>query len=386
MAKIAAMGAEGRRATAWVALALALLPWWGRVDGQDAAADGLRGRVAALEAERDRLRERLEALELELALEREARLRREQEWLTYTRTVSALVPSSRRAELPAFGPHLPAVAEASAGDQVGPDEAELAAQRRVEEVRSGLRALLAAEAVRGLDLLEVGRVGEDHAGPVVFRLLDDEGRLAGSLYAERLRLEASLAGRSLTLVLEDGHESHGGQRTPFGNDADPTGPAASRIPLQGLDPAPWIESLPELFGQAPSDAPPDDGLWDLAYVQVKLNELLREDGTAGWLRLRRLGGVRNGVLRDVHAEVLDPQGRLERRVFADRLTLEDSGGGIVLRFEDGIHLRGDERSPFLAGGWRVWLPRARAQTWVGAGLPGLVAVPSGPAAAGRSGR
>jgi len=242
---------------------------------------------------------------------------------------------------------------------------------------------MAVEGLRGIDLLEAGTVGDGATGPVVFRLLDADGRLAGSLYAERLRLEASLAGRTLTIVLEDGYESHGGQRTPIGNDGDPAGPPAWRIPLEGLDPRPWMESLGELFGELPDDAPPDDGLWDLAYVQVTLNALLREDASAGWLRLKRLGGVENGVLRDVHFEVLDAEGRLERRVFADRLTLEGSAEGVVLRFAGGVHLRGEERTPFLDGGWRVWLPNARVDAWRAAGLPGLVPSPSGPAAAGR---
>jgi hypothetical protein len=382
--------AEGRRGTPWAALLLALLPWWGRGTGDDPAARApaadLRARVASLEAERDALRARVEALEQELARERDARLVREQEWLDYLLTLGSLVPEQRRLELPSFGPHLPRVEEAAAPAGSQPSADERARLRRSEEVRAGLRALLAAEGVRGIDLLEVGTVREGSVGPVVFRLLDGEGRLAGSLYAERLRLEASLAGRTLTIVLEDGHESHGRQRLPFGSDADPAGPPALRIPLEGLDPRPWVESLGELFGQAPDDAPPDDGLWDLAYVQVTLNELLREDAAGGWLRLKRLGGVDNGVLRDVHVEVLDPEGRLERRVFADRLTLEASGEGVVLRFTGGVHLRGEERTPFLDGGWRVWLPRARTEAWRAAGLPGLVGTPSGPASAGRGGR
>jgi hypothetical protein len=383
--------AEGRRGTPGfaplLALLLALLPWWGRGAADDPAPTAdLQARVASLEAEREALRARVEALELELARERDARLTREQEWLDYVRTLGSLVPEPRQLELPTFGPHLPRVdpAEADAAPQLS--AAERAGLRRSEEVRAGLRALLAAEGVRGIDLLEVGRVREGGVGPVVFRLLDADGRLAGSLYAERLRLEASLAGRTLTLVLEDGHESHGGQRTPFGRDADPGGPPAWRIPLEGLDPRPWVDSLGELFGETPDDGPPDDGLWDLAYVQVTLNTLLREDAAGGWLRIKRLGGVDNGVLRDVHVEVLDPQGRLERRVFADRLTLESSAEGVVLRFTGGVHLRGEERTPFLDGGWRVWLPRARTQAWRAAGLPGLVTTPSGPAAAGRGER
>jgi hypothetical protein len=90
------------------------------------------------------------------------------------------------------------------------------------------------------------------------------------------------------------------------------------------------------------------------------------------VRLKRLGGVELGVLRDVHVEVLDAQGVLEQRIFADRLALEALGDGVLLRFEGGVHVRGEERTPFLDGGYRVWLPRARAEDWRAAGLPGLV--------------
>lgn len=375
--------AERGRGVTWVALLLALAPWWGR-GGEDPGEVGeLRARVAALEAERGTLHARIEALELELARERDARLVREQEWLDYTRALGTFLPEERRRELPAWGPHLPVVIEGAPATDAEADPAAVQRARRSDEVRASLRALVAAEGLRGIDLLEVGTVADGAVGPVVFRLLDADGRLAGSLYAERLRLEASLAGRTLTIVLEDGHESHGGQRTPIGNDGDPAGPPAWRIPLEGIDPRPWMESLGELFEELPDDAPPDDGLWDLAYVQVTLNALLREDATGGWLRLKRLGGVDNGVLRDVHVEVLDAEGRLERRVFADRLTLEASPEGAVLRFTGGVHLRGEERTPFLDGGWRVWLPHARLDAWRAAGLPGLVPSPSGPAAAGR---
>jgi hypothetical protein len=378
--------AERGRGATWVALLLALVPWWSRAGDDRAETAQLRERVAALEVEREALRAQVEALRLELAQEREARLSREQEWLDYTRALGTFLPEPRRRELPAFGPHLPQVVEGDSGADADADPAAAERRRRSEEVRVGLRALMAAEGLRGIDLLEVGPVGEGGAGPVVFRLLDADGRLAGSLYAERLRLEASLAGRTLTIVLEDGHESHGGQRTPFGSDADPSGPPAWRIPLEGIDPRPWLESLGELFGELPEDALPDDGLWDLAYVRVRLNGLLREDASGGWLRLKRLGGIDNGVLRDVHVEVLDADGRLERRVFADRLAIEASAEGVVLRFTGGVHLRGEERTPFLDGGWRVWLPHARVDAWRAAGLPGLVPSPSGPASAGRDAR
>jgi hypothetical protein len=354
-----------------LAVALVLAPWRGPLGA--GGGHELNDRLASVEAERDALRARVESLELELAREREARLAREQAWLAYTRAVAELLPSHGEA-LPAFevqgaAPEASKPAETPSSE---PSAKEVAARKRAEEVRAGLRALLASEAVRGLDLLEVGSVQDGFVGPVVFRLTDGQGRLSGSLFAERLRLEGSRAARSLALVLESGYESHAGERTPFGAQDEPAGPPPWRIPLQGLNPDPWIESLPELFAADAAANALDDGLWNTSWVRLTLNSLLRQDTSSGQLRVKRLGGVELGVLRDVHVEVLDAQGVLEQRIFADRLSLEALGDGVLLRFEGGVHVRGEERTPFLEGGYRVWLPRARAEEWRAAGLPGLV--------------
>jgi hypothetical protein len=359
---------------AWaIAVAIGLAPWAGPLGSGDAVE--LRERLSAVEAERDALRARVAQLEEELAREKEARLDRELAWLTYTRSVAELLPAQAGA-LPQFEvvggeDEQPQAAEPPSG----PSRQELAALERAAEVLVSLRALFASEAVRGLDLLEVGSVQDGWVGPVVFRMVDGQGRLSGSLFAERLRLEGSRAARSLAIVLERGYESHGGARTPFGSADEPAGPPPWRIPMQGLDPQPWMESLPELFASQPGDVALDDGLWDVGWVRATLNGLLRQDTSSGWLRLKRLGGVQLGVLRDVHVEVLDEQGALERRIFADRLALEALGNGVLLRFEGGVHVRGEERTPFLDGGHRVWLPRARAEDWRSAGLPGLVNSP-----------
>ena len=90
-----------------------------------------------------------------------------------------------------------------------------------------MRGLFLAEGVHGLDPLELGRVEGGSIGPVVFRLLDADGRLTGSLAAASMRLEASYAARSVTLVLSDGHESRGGERHPFTN-------GERRIPLRPI--------------------------------------------------------------------------------------------------------------------------------------------------------
>lgn len=357
-------------------------------DGGETDAQGrLARRVAELEAEREALLAALEASADELAGERARRLEREEEWLLFTRAVSELEVASDGA-LPAFGPHLP---EVEAPPPERPDPAlmspgERARVERAAAVLTSLRALLFQSGVHSLDLLELGRVNDGWCGPVVFRSLDERGRLAGSLFAERLRLQASRAGRTLTLILEDGHESHGGVRTPFGALDAGEGPRAWRITLADVDPDPWLEALPELFVDSPPEELLDDGGWDLDYVRAKLNQLLREDTQTAWFRLRRLGGVREGVLRDVHLEQLDGEGRVHSRLFADRLLLAPATSGVVLVLEDGVRMRGDEKTPFLDGRQRLFLPRARRALWQEAGLPGFVDGPAGPAAASSSRR
>jgi hypothetical protein len=373
-----------RRPSAFLLAAAALAaPWLApRDDAADAAAEleQLRARVEALELERASLRERLEACQRELALQAEERFERERQWLQYTRAVSGLSGDALAAALPPFQAHVPS----STPPRPAPTAEELARAEADASALARLRALLAAGGVRALDLLTLENYAAARTGPVLFRLLDDRGRLAGSLFAEGLRLEGSVSGRTLTLVLEDGYESHGGERIPFGSAERPDGPPPWRMVLSDTDPRPWLEDLAPLFGDAPLEVPADDGLWDTAWVTVKLNELLRRDTAAGWYRVRRLGGVTDGVLRDVHVELASREGALQRRLFADRLTLSSTGGGIVLTFEDGVFQVGDERTPFPGRVHRLFLPRVDVEDWLATCLPGLAAEPTGAAAARRA--
>ena len=333
---------------------------------------------AALDAARDEHRRcgelrtevesELVALQEELTREREARLAREQEWLAYNHLISSFDLQSVIAEL-GFPVQAEGLEDPLAPREEAEPEPDPVAERSAEVLRS-LRTLMRLEEVRGLDLLEAGRVGEGFTGPVVFRVLDDRGRLAGSLAAERLFLEASRAGRTVTLVLQGGHESRGGARYPFHE-------GVRRILLPHVDPEPWIEALPELFPGAEREPIADDGLWDRAQVRSALNQLLRQDAAGGYYELRALGGVVDGVLRDVQLLDYDRDGRLQRRLFADRMSLaalqpdEPLAKGVVITLEDGISMRGDQKSGFLDGRMRLFLPRARPASWRTARLPGF---------------
>lgn len=316
-----------------------------------------------------------ERLDCELAEVRGKLVDREQEWLTTMQTVAALEPKALPKEFAApnssHGPN----ADAASAPPLDP-KIEAARAESADLLRS-LRNLIAIEDVYGLDLLEVGAIHDGWTGPVVIRELDTNGRTTGSLYAERLRLEGSRAGRSLSIVLEDGYESRSGERHPFENaeSADGTG-GIRRIELAHVDPERWIESAPKLFGPKAALDLDDDGSFDKTATKTALNQLLEEDAASGHYRLKEFAGVAGGVLRKVHLEFFDPSGKLERRLFADRMSVEAQGESVVIVLEDGVQMRGDEKAPFLDGHFRIFLPRAVAATWKAAGVPGLVELPN----------
>ncbi len=257
------------------------------------------------------------------------------------------------------------------------------AQVRAEEIRAALQGLLAADGVHSYQVLTLGRLEQGYAGPVVLRLIDSRGRPAGLIAAERLRLEASRAGRTVTLRLEEGYEERAGVSVPFDGAA---GVAAAgqkprggmrRVTLPGVDPVPWIEAMPELFGAQASQGPPDDGLWDLTAVRQEFNRLLAADPSVGRWRLAGLGGLVSGVLRDVQLVELDADGHPLRRLFADALSLETgSTAGLRIELTDGVQMVGQERTPFLEGRFRLILPRAEPDVWKARGMPGLVNHPA----------
>ena len=315
--------------------------------------------------------EEVRSLRVELAFERDARIARERDWLSWSQALSALAPATL--ELPEFDVHMPVVPSGPFGPE--PTAPERPTEREQAMVRS-LRTLLAVEQVEGFDLIDAGRLGDGVMGPVLFRLLDVRGRLSGSLFGERLRLEGSRSGRSLTIVLEDGYEAHAGVRVPF--DLGPDEPVGlreqggeRRITLPHVDPMPWIEALPELFGSAELGRGPDDGQWNIERVRRALNALCAEDAAHGYPRFKEIGGVRDAVLRDVHIESLDVEGRVNRRLFADRVTLKHAWKGVEILCEDGVQVRGDKKAAFLDGRYRIFLPRANKGRWDAERLPGL---------------
>ncbi len=343
-----------------------------------ASSESAAGRVfAAMPVAKDADGARLDPRELELAelralLERERRRRqeRELEWHEFNKSLFALgvdgiVPAFPVAD--DYRPQEPADAPVDAFDE------ELARQRtaravRLEELRLSLRALMKIEEVRGFDVLELGELGEDFVGPVVFRILDDRGRLAGSLSAARLHFEAARAARVVTFVFEDGSEARGGTRTPF---------ETRRFPVPYVDPLPWLEALPELFSTADLVGPEDDGLWRVEDVRLELNRLLALDTSLGWYRLRTLGGVSGAELVEVQLEALDADGRIEKRLFADRMSIRREAPGIRLVLEEGAIVRGDEKTAFLQGRYEIYLARVDAEAWEKARLPGSAAARSG---------
>ncbi len=337
-------------------VARAELPeWLARIDARSArASDGEQGDAG----------ERIAQLEQELETERARRADRELQWLEFQRALASL-------ELETLRPMLGGTEEVQAGSAAGdPEESpevdsELARTRaRTEEIERSLKTLFRLEGLRGLDLLELGTLGEGWVGPVAFRLLDDRGRLVGGLFAERLRLEASRSARTVALVLEEGFETQGEERLPFAD-------GVRRIPMSHIDPQPWLEALPELFASDVLDPPNDDGLWDHEKLRAELNRLLGLVASAGFLRVHSFGGVMQDVIVDVHLEQFDAEGHLERRLFADRMRILVDPEGSWLVLEGGAFVVGDSKEPFRNGEHRIFLTRAPYSEWRAAALPGL---------------
>lgn len=325
--------------------------------------------------------ERLRLLgELEVALEE--RVAREADFVEFTELLSQVVPPEAPPEVHALLGSEPEPQDQEAEPEEV-DPLELARREREVELLSQLRALLVTERLDALQLLEVGRLGDGHLGPVVLRTLDERGRPVGSLVAERLRLEGSRAGRTLTLVLEEGYEREGTRRFPFeGTAAGEERGGVRRILLPQTLPGPWMRSCPELFPADSLGELQDDGTWQLALVQRALNQLLEVDSELGYHRLVGLGGVTDGVLRAVELEQLDRHGNLVKRLFADRLRILPAERGIELELRDGVQVRGARKDDFLLGRYRIYLPGAEVEAWRTAGLPGLRAVKGSPLAAG----
>ncbi len=323
-----------------------------------------------LQGELDRLGSERDALRTELADAQAQRVAREQEWLEYTRVLSSLeVP--RELELPSQPSFLPAAEEAAPVEPLDP--ALAAAIERAEDARIDLNALLLAEHVFALDFLELGVMNEGWTGPVVARQLDDRGHLIGTLAADRLRLEVSRSGHSVTLVLEVGWESHGGVHVPFGTPEQEGGDRGGirRVALPGIDPAPWVRSLPEIVRPEDLAGPPDDGRWNLIELRLVLGERIRLDSPGGRWRLVGIGGVMGGDIMDVHLAELTAGGRVMRRLFADSMRVRSRGDGLELVLTDGVFERDGEKAPFLDGSYRLFFPAAKPAVWKAAGVPGL---------------
>lgn len=349
------------------------------VSADQAQPAELQRQIAELRVRLDESQQRESQLRAQLEDSEARRIGREQEWLEYSQLLGMVSPARLpggkpfEAELPGATPA--AQPSGALSPAVLPPDPALEARARA--IERSLRTLLRLEDVRGIDLLECGSLAADSIGPVVFRLLDGSGRLAGGLYANHLRLEASRSAHTLTLVLEDGYESRGGEKIPFSGAAPESGRvAARRIVIDGIDPLPWADELRELFGETGLDLSGDDGLWDLVLVRTKLNALLKSDPTGSVYRLRDLGGVMDGILSGVHLERLDEEQQVERRLFADRMRITRSGGGVELILENGVQVRGEqERVPFLDGRYRILLPSADGEAWSSAGIPGLSPAP-----------
>ena len=136
------------------------------------------------------LEQRVRDLEHQLARAETAILRQEeafQSWLQVLSSLSPeLVPTAEAAAVDVGLLDPDEVSEPPAEAGPAPDPADHPDLKRADELAALLRGLLRSEEISGLDLLEPGRFAEGKLGPVVFRTLDDRGRLTGSITAVKI--------------------------------------------------------------------------------------------------------------------------------------------------------------------------------------------------------
>ncbi|MDP6839110.1 MAG: hypothetical protein QF724_09260 [Planctomycetota bacterium] len=346
----------------------------GEADEARRAQDELRREVDELRAELAGQERVNSTLRNDMEVQEEAHRKREGEWLAYTRALASLPL-----------PDVPAAPDFVAPVEVNAVPAEPSAEElaREEELRrlvawdrdacATLDGLLRAEGVTGLDFLTLGAPGEGQAGPVVVRLADERGRPVGNLHAQHFHLEASHAGQSVTLVFEDGGESHGGRpEIPFEH-------GTRRMPLVGVAPKPWLEVLPGLFPEDERAGPSVEDDLELARRVKALGELLLEDTSDGFWRLKACVALSGRTFLEIQLEHRNREGRLDKRLFADQLTasamtnaaantMNSGAGGVVLRLTQGVQDIGGELRPFLQGRHKIFLPSADAKAWRAAGL------------------
>ena len=347
------------------------------VSTQPAQVASAEGEVARLQAQVEDLRSRLVQAESALQAETERRLAREKEWLEYTSGIAKMESLAQGLPKFAVDPAVQPKPEPSTSetDKPEPDKTETNAvppsQADVTAVTRRLRTLLSAEQVAGVDVMELGNVQADHVGPVVLRILDANGRLLSVLAADRLRLECSRAGRSVTLVLEHGYERRNGEKLAFtGGAVDADGRGGVRtIVIPDCDPRPWLEGLPFLFRPEALEPVPHDGSISVESLRAALNVKLREDQLIGHWRVDGIGGVQRSVLYEVAFSQLDEKGNIVRTLVADKATFAALSKGVEVLLEGGAQVKVDSTVPFLDGRYRLVLPRADAEAWRAARIP-----------------
>ncbi len=347
------------------------------VSTQSAQVAGAEGEVVRLQAQVEDLRSRLVQAESALQAETERRLAREKEWLEYTSGIAKMESLAQGLPKFAVDPAVQPKPEPSTSEtnKTEPDKIETNAvspsQADVTAVTRRLRTLLSAEQVAGVDVMELGNVQADHVGPVVLRILDANGRLLSVLAADRLRLECSRAGRSVTLVLEHGYERRNGEKLAFtGGAVDADGRGGVRtIVIPDCDPRPWLEGLPFLFRPEALEPVPHDGSISVESLRAALNVKLREDQLIGHWRVDGIGGVQRSVLYEVAFSQLDEKGNVVRTLVADKATFAALSKGVEVLLEGGAQVKVDSTVPFLDGRYRLVLPRADAEAWRAARIP-----------------
>ena len=97
--------------------------------------------------------------------------------------------------------------------------------------------------------------------------------------------------------------------------------------------------------------------------------------TNGYYKVKHIDGVLKDKLRGLHLVEYSPAGLSIRHIFADVGTLSLGDRGATILLEDGASMRGDEKTAFLRGRFRIYLPKADQDLWKAESLPGLGSAP-----------
>lgn len=227
--------------------------------------------------------------------------------------------------------------------------------------------------------LRLLRAGEIVDGRLTEPFLEirEAGFPVGCHQADDLTVEVDPVTHEATIVLRDGLSILRGQRTTFAE-------STHRLPLGDVANESWLDPVLARFIElkASAAAPPSPPVavaapatFDAQPVLTLLNRALETDGYEEY-EFFLIGGIEVGdalhvTLKEVLLHVYQAGGALRSTTSAKecRISVDEAGRSVGLRFFDGHHVKGGREVPFFqgrgdaVGNWSLDLTRADPQRW-----------------------